>query len=257
VQAYGILATRSLFDGLRGSAFFEELDALYSDIRAVAHRPTRPSMRGEAPHDGRLEERLVVHVPMAKHYRDRAEQLDMVVEGLRDNCALHIRLVRPAPFDSAKVTLEPYALVTHQAEVHCIGRDVVTNQVRVLRLDEVAEVVVAAEQRFVLPQDFDVRAYLDGVCGVVAPGPRTEVLLEFDAQVAERIRHCRIHPTQRVAIARDGRMRISMAVSNLDALLSWLLGFGPQAKVVEPPAVADALRHRLEATLSRYAPRPA
>jgi proteasome accessory factor C len=61
-----------------------------------------------------------------------------------------------------------------------------------------------------------------------------------------------VHPTQKVAMAPDGRARVSLLATDLDAVRAWVLGFGGAARVVEPPELARAVADELRRALSRY-----
>jgi predicted DNA-binding transcriptional regulator YafY len=50
----------------------------------------------------------------------------------------------------------------------------------------------------------------------------------------------------------DGRIRLTLDVSNDWALRSWILGFGPLARVVAPPSLAVQILAELEETRERY-----
>src|SRR5882762_5238723 len=59
-QAYGLLATRRIFEMMRGSAFFDELQLATRQLTLLAQRPlARAAVRGEIPSDQRLEDRMV------------------------------------------------------------------------------------------------------------------------------------------------------------------------------------------------------
>src|ERR1700761_8567105 len=64
-QAYALLAPRRVFEALKGSALFDEIDVALREGGAVARRPAiRTGVRGEPASDARLEDRFV-YVPPA------------------------------------------------------------------------------------------------------------------------------------------------------------------------------------------------
>ena len=82
--------------------------------------------------------------------------------------------------------------------------------------------------------------------------PLHRVLIEFDRNVADEIRSRKIHPSQKIATAADGRVRLSVVVSELDKITRWILGFGMAACVIEPEALAQTIRSQLKLALNRY-----
>ena len=72
----------------------------------------------------------------------------------------------------------------------------------------------------------------------------------FDAKVARYVERVQWHPTQRFRRTSAG-LEMTMQVPPTVEVESWVLGFGPDAMVVEPPA----LREKLAAGLARAAER--
>src|SRR5580658_4478728 len=124
-QAYALLAARSAFDVLKGSALFDEIDVLLREVQQVAHRPAvRPGVRGEAPRDGRLEERFAFIPPVAPAYVNRTEDVDEVFRAVAELRVLSFRYREENDLASntqngkdakepkgSRVTVHPYALV--------------------------------------------------------------------------------------------------------------------------------------------------
>ena len=254
-QAYGLLATRRVFDVMRGSAFFDELDLVNRQLLLLAQRPqarTRAQTRGELPGDQRLEERLFYLPHPPRNYAQRGEELDALFQAVAELRRVTYRPREAPPArESAPASFSPYALVIHQGAIHCVGKPARGEALAVLAFDRTQDLAIT-DEHFTLPEDFDVEACFDGEFGLSATSRRTRVLLEFDARAAEAIRARKVHPTQRLATAPDGRVRLSMSVGDLDAVRRWVLGFGASARVVEPPELAESVRLALRAALGRY-----
>jgi predicted DNA-binding transcriptional regulator YafY len=71
--------------------------------------------------------------------------------------------------------------------------------------------------------------------------PPEPIELEFDARVAPYVRGRLWHESQRTEDLPDGRIRMSLTVSNDWALRSWVLGFGAAVKVIGPRTLAEAV----------------
>jgi predicted DNA-binding transcriptional regulator YafY len=76
--------------------------------------------------------------------------------------------------------------------------------------------------------------------------------VEFEPQAGEEIRGQRFHPTQRIATAPDGRVRVSMNLHALDEARRWVLAFGAAARVIEPPELAADVAKELRRALAHY-----
>jgi predicted DNA-binding transcriptional regulator YafY len=238
-QAYALLATRRVFEPMRGSALYDELDLAHRQLLQVAARPTRAPGKGEIAGDLRLEDRLVYLPHPPANYGQRGEELDDLFRAV---AGLHVLRFRYAPKAGAKaerIVAHPYAMILHRGSIHLVARDVERDEVRTFVFERLSEPAASDEERFVLPPELRVEDFVHGLFGVAKPG-KVRVLIEFDARVADEVRAHKVHPTQKIATAPDGRVRVSFVVA--DALLPevrrWVLGFADGARVIEPAELA-------------------
>lgn len=253
-QAYGLLAARGVFDVLRGSALYDELDNVHRQLLVLAHRPTRTAARGEIPSDRRLEDRLLYVPSPSRNYGARGEELDVLFLAV---ASLHAVSFRSNETPAApRHVLYPCALLLHDGGIVVLGEVKGSGEVAPILFERMHDVSAHPELRFALPDGFDPREYVHGELGVGPRlgGRRVRVLLEFDASVGDLVKRRRVHPSQRVATAADGRVRLSLQVHDLQAVARWVLGFGAAARVVEPPELVTLVRESLERALERYAP---
>jgi len=249
-QAYALLAARRLFEPLRGSALFEEIDLAVNKLLSIAQRPGRGPNAGIA--DARLEERFL-YLPFApKNYAEKTDELDDLFQAVSDLRPLSL-LYRSIGRDrEERITIHPYAMVLHRDSIYCVGLHVERGEVRTFLLDRMRDTQAAATDRFDLPKDFDIDDYFQGEFGIWKGTERYRVVIDFDAHAAEYIRMRRVHPTQKLAATATG-VRLTMTVGNLTQLTSWVLEWGQRARVVEPPELVDRVRAELEGALKGYA----
>jgi predicted DNA-binding transcriptional regulator YafY len=251
--AYCLLAARAIFEPLKGSALFDALDLVYGQVLQVASRPAKGPMEGEIRGDARLDERFLCVSPPPAGYSSRAEEIDDLFRAVADLHVLRFRL-REAAGRAERVIAHPYALYLRVGALHLVAFDVERAEVRVFPFERMADLELAADERFVVPSEFQASALVHGVFGV-APGPaRIRLLVEFDARVADEIRARKLHPAQKIATAPDGRVRLSVQLP--EALVAearrWILGFADAARVIEPPELADDVARSLLAAAKRY-----
>lgn len=249
-QAYALLAARRVFEPLRGSALFEEIDLAVNRLLAIAQRPGRGPNAGIA--DARLEERFL-YLPFApKNYAEKTDELDDLFQAVSDLRPLSM-LYRSAGKDrEERITVHPYAMVLHRDSIYCVGFHVERGEVRTFLLDRMRDTQAAATDRFELPGDFAIDDYFQGEFGIWKSTERYKVVIDFDAQAMEYVRMRRIHPTQKLAATATG-VRLTMTVGNLTQLTSWVLEWGQRARVVEPPELVERVRTELEGALKGYA----
>jgi predicted DNA-binding transcriptional regulator YafY len=60
------------------------------------------------------------------------------------------------------------------------------------------------------------------------------------------------HERQKVSKPPDGGLEMAFRVAGLDEIKRWVLSFGPEAAVVDPPNLQELVRKDLAKTLSQY-----
>ncbi len=259
-QAYALLAARRVFEPLRGSALFDEIDLAFREIETVAQRPASRGSTREAGGDARLVGRFAYAPPASRGYPDRAEDVDEAFRALAELRVLRFRHRDPSDEKGggrgARITAHPYAMVLQGGGITCVAHDVDRRATRAFAFDRVSDVEASEDERFELPADFAMGDWLQGDFGVARGGPTLRVLVEFDPRVADVVRARRVHPTQKVAVAADGRVRASIALPDspdvLERVRCWVLSFGAAARVLEPRALAEDVAAELRRAASRY-----
>lgn len=89
----------------------------------------------------------------------------------------------------------------------------------------------------------------------VHTGPTAPVEIQFAPSVAPYVRARVWHPSQRLVEGPAGDLQLSMNVCHDWALRSWILSWGPLAKVVTPASLAREIRDELNAASTRYSSR--
>ena len=254
-ERYTLLAIRAAFDVLQGTSFAEDIESV---LRKLEQRMT-PEERAEHATFG---ERFA-YVPDrgTKRYAGKDEILDALLSSV-----LSRKLVRYAYRDARgrvqRGVLAAFAMLMHRHGLYVLGKKLASPSD--LDAIETGEVVNWAVERFtetewlrntsfVPPATFKVDDYVDDVSGVhVGKGPPQRVVVEFTKERAAYARGRTWHRTQEIAEQRDGSVRISFACRNLAPVTSWILEWGPHAKVLEPPELVNEVVRELQGALGQY-----
>lgn len=263
-QAYAILAMRRALEVLRGSALFDEVDLALNAIEQVAKTPFRASGKAEISGERGLESRFFWLPPVSRSYASRGEDLDELFRAVAD-----LRVIRYRPRTRAgepradRIVFHPYALVLHKGSIVALGAKSAgrtgvpaktrsDEEVDVVSFETMTEIRASETEHFELPPGFDVADYVHGEFGVGTKASKARVIIEFDARVADEIRAKKLHRDQKLATSPDGRVRVSLPLVNVDAILGWTLAFGDAARVVEPPEIVSRIAGILERARDRY-----
>jgi proteasome accessory factor B len=78
--------------------------------------------------------------------------------------------------------------------------------------------------------------------GVHAGGGKFEVILRFTPRAADYIREKKWHPSQTLKDLKDGGAELRMKLSSLAEVERWVLSWAGEAKVIQPPELAESVR---------------
>jgi predicted DNA-binding transcriptional regulator YafY len=249
-QAYALLAARRLFEPMRGSALFEEIDLAISKLLAFAQRPGRGPNAGLA--DARLEQRFLYLPHAPKNYAEKTEELDDLFQAVSDLRPLTLTYRSIGRQDEERITIHPYALVLHRDSIYCVGYHVGRGEIRTFVLDRMRHTECASTERFELPAGFDIEEYFQGEFGIWKGATQHRVIIEFDATAAEYVRMRKVHASQKLSGIAGGGVRLTMTVGSLNPVVSWVLEWGHRAKVIAPPELVEKVREELRGGLARY-----
>ena len=172
-QAYAILAARRLFEPMRGSTLFDEIEMATERLLALANAPGRGPNAGLA--DARLEHRFL-YLPVApKDYSNKTEELDDLFQAVADLRPLKCRYrsgsrdgddAGKASIAEETIVIHPYAMVLYKDAIYCVGLHTGKGEIRTFLLDRMRDTESSALERFDLPPDFKVDDYFQGGFGI-------------------------------------------------------------------------------------------
>jgi proteasome accessory factor B len=174
-------------------------------------------------------------------------------DATRDRRVVEMRYFSVASNRAKTYTVEPYRLTLAQGGVYLVAWVPQYDAFRTFAAERIEKLSVSTQafrKTRELPDD------LFGSSLGVFRGEPERVVVEFDARLAAFVRGRDWHPSQKLEELADGRVTLTLHVSNDWALRSWVMGFGAGARVVEPAHLADSIMRELEDAAAGYQRRP-
>jgi predicted DNA-binding transcriptional regulator YafY len=182
-----------------------------------------------------------------------ASQRSARVSQLLDATLHHRRVnVRYHSFSSSRekdYLLEPYRLVFAQGGLYVIAHVPEYGQMRTFAVERILSLSLTAE-RFE-PQELAEDAFAHSLG--VNQGPPERIEIAFEPGIARYVKERVWHASQEAREQPDGSLTLVLHVCNDFALRSWILGFGPAARVVSPPALAAQIKDEADRVRALYA----
>jgi predicted DNA-binding transcriptional regulator YafY len=146
--------------------------------------------------------------------------------------------------------IEPYRLVYSPDGLYVLAFVPAYKERRTFSVDRIRTLSLL-EERFTPSEVPDgVFAHSLGV----NEGSPEHIEIGFEPRIAPYVRERRWHPSQTRADRKDGGVVLSLDVCNDWALRSWILGFGPLARVISPASLKRQIRDEIERAREAYTP---
>jgi predicted DNA-binding transcriptional regulator YafY len=122
--------------------------------------------------------------------------------------------------------------------------------IRTFALDGFRTVDWLRQDRFEYPNDYHPWQISEGSFGLFG-GKRERIRIFFDQKVARFVRRRQWHPLQRIRKV-DRGVVLTMNVAPSVEVISWVLGFGDKARVLEPGQLRAEIASELRRAAAQY-----
>lgn len=222
---------RRLFNFLDGTSFASDLDGAIERLQPAISRTHAELSR-------QLDRKFVAVPEHAKEYSGpTAEVIDDLVTALVYNNPCEIRYRR---FDEVTrlYRLHPYTLAVYRQGLYLLALDVDAHHVKTFAVERIAELTRSRREKFTVPDAWDPEAHLRHAFGIFSGAPE-EVRIAFSPAVRTLVWERRWHATQSLRRLPDGWTELRMRVAVSVELVTWVLGFGRDARVLAPTVLRD------------------
>jgi len=145
--------------------------------------------------------------------------------------------------------IDPYRLVFAQGGFYLVAYVPEYNALRTFAVERIQSLSLT-EERFE-PVDLPADAFENSLG--VNQGTPERIEIVFEPRIARYIRERVWHASQQIEETAEGRLTMTLNVCNDFALRSWILGFGPLARVISPPELVRQIQEEADRTRLQYA----
>src|SRR5262245_21705140 len=237
--------SRTLVESLSGTPFRNEVERAFEKLSSVLTRHMRRFL-------DQLPRVIATKAdPLGRH--DDPRQQPIVARALE--ATLHLRQAtltyHSTSSDRTKTYLvHPYRLAYAQGGLYLLAFVPEYGEVRTFAVERIQEMSLL-DERFTPIEELPDAAFPHSL-GVHSGSPeRVEIL--FEPAVGDYVRAREWHPSQRVRETESGGLSMTLDVCLDRALHSWILSFGPFARVVSPEKLAREIADQLSEAKARYA----
>jgi predicted DNA-binding transcriptional regulator YafY len=145
--------------------------------------------------------------------------------------------------------IEPYRIVFAQGGFYLVAYVPEYRALRTFAVDRIQSLSLS-EERFE-PIDLPADTFENSLG--VNQGTPEPIDIVFEPRIARYIKERVWHASQQFEDIADGKVKLTLNVCNDVALRSWILGFGPLARVISPPELVRQIQEEADKTRLQYA----
>jgi proteasome accessory factor B len=237
-QMVAFTFVRSALGFLRGTGLDEDLGEVFGRLSHALKKSDYELSKN-------LDRKLFDLNEASYDYSDKIDVVNDVITAL-----LREERVTCTRAGGGTVKIDPYTLVLYKKGLYLLGHSHAHGEVRSFGLDRIVDTERHPGDRFDYPDDFDPATHVRGPFGLIR-GPRARVVVRFDAKVAHYVKRRRWHETQSFRDV-DGGIEMTLEPEGTDEMVSWVLGFGGTAEVLEPKELRERVKREVESAAKRY-----
>src|SRR5215510_7480547 len=239
--------SRTLLESLAGTPFRDELETAFDKLSATL-TPHMRQFLDQLPH-------VIASKPDPTRLSlsDASRQQEIVARALE--ATLHHRSATLTYHSKSSertksYAVHPYRLAYAQGGLYLLAYVPEYSEVRTFAVERVLGISLL-EERFTPIEELPDEAFPHSM-GVHSGTPE-EVEIEFQSAIADYVKSREWHPSQQLHERADASVVMKLRVCLDQALQSWILSFGPFARVRSPEQLASAIAKQLEDARLRYA----
>jgi predicted DNA-binding transcriptional regulator YafY len=239
--------SRTLLESLAGTPFRDELETAFEKLSS-ALTPHMRQFLDQLP-------QVIASKPDPMRRRpgaDAARQQQITARALE--ATLHHRQATLTYYSKSSdrtksYLVHPHRLAYAQGGLYLLAYVPEYHEVRTFAAERIQDISLL-EERFTPIEELPNAAFPHSLG--VHSGPPERVAVEFLPAVADYVKAREWHQSQSVADLPDGGVTMTLDVCLDHALRSWILSFGPFARVIAPDAFAREIAAQFEEARARY-----
>ncbi|MBM4032785.1 MAG: transcriptional regulator [Planctomycetes bacterium] len=149
-----------------------------------------------------------------------------------------------------RLEVDPYGVAFRKHAWYLVAYSLTHREVRKFRVSRIGA-VEETPLHFTAPKDFSLEGFFAGSWYVFGGEPQ-DICLRFSPKVARLIRERAPHPGQTLQTLSDGTLFYRASVRDLDEVAWWLVQYGAEAAVIQPPALREKVIALAEGVLRAH-----
>ena len=197
-----------------------------------------------------IDQRVEIDVSPAADYSTKGPLFREIDRSIQEQMIIRIDYYS---FSSNEVTareVDPYKLVYKDGFWYLVAFCHQRDKVLIFRVDRIHCLAITSKH-FTLPDDFDYEEYM-GSAWQMERGEEFCFKVRFFGDAARFVKETHFHPSQKIGEEQGGTLLFTARASGTRSVLRWVLPFGTEAEVLEPPELREMIAQVMVEGVKRY-----
>jgi predicted DNA-binding transcriptional regulator YafY len=196
----------------------------------------------------------ILDSPERKENQTYISVLETLTRAWAENRYVHISYLKNRSQVETHYTLAPYFLEPYAVGQTTYVIGVVENE-SVLKTFKVERIVRAEllTETYHVPVDFNIGEHLGAAWGIwTSQEEPVQIVLRFGQDISSRVMETHWHQNQEIVPQTDGSLIWKARVANLTEMMPWILGWGANVEVLEPPDLRKLIAEEVKVLTRLY-----
>ncbi len=218
--------SRGLLKPLTGTPFFDAIESALAKIGAGISAPGHSLLK-------RLDSPVGIAAFGMKDFSRSRDVIAALTRSIQHHFTVTLAHATPQHRNPVEYRLDPYRLQYHQGGLYLIALDHAKEAIRTFAVERIRSVSIT-RSRFT-PPSAETLDEMQSTAFQLIYGEPQLVRIRFSPEQAPYIAERIWHQSQRLEEMADGSLILSMRVASMWEVKRWLVGWGRDATVLEPP----------------------
>jgi len=234
---------RDMLNVLKNTIFYDALKSLFTKIKATLPNEYIAFL-------DQFEKNIKIGQHPYKRYTGFKEALNKVNLAIAANKYVDLSYFTLSRNKNTRRKVAPYNIWFYDSTFYLVGLCMKRDEIRTFAFDRIKSLELT-EEIFERPDDFSVEEYMRPSFGVFHGKP-TIVKIWFAPIAAGYVKEKNWHGSQIITEQKDGSVIFTAEVAGTAEIKIWVMGWGANAKVLEPESLRNEIRSEINSLIDLY-----
>lgn len=197
-------------------------------------------------HVQEISESITVQIDPRNKLADSKSYYDILMDCIMQKKQVRIYYQSLTEWEDICTLLNPYRMLFCRRSWYVIGRSSLHREIRTFNIGRIKK-IEPLESEFRIPARFSLERYLGNAWALIREkGKRYKVKIRFQKMVAYNVAEVAWHKTQKIEWNDDESIDFQVSVDGLNEISWWIMGYGSQAEVLEPPELREIISRNVD-----------